>query len=362
MKFSLNTYLNLSAILLIITYSSTLASCSEKTDIPEKVKVNVFRVNESEMTAGLNYSGVIEAGSTASLSFLSMGTVKQVHVREGDKVRKGQLLAELDKETAENSMKMAKDKLKQAEDGYNRVKPMYDHGNLPEIKMVEIQTQLNQAALAAKIAEKQVKDCYIFSPMNGYIGSRRIEPGDSVLPAVPVITVMSVKKTNALISVPEKEIMKIKKGMPASVKLSRGETLNAKITDIGIMSDPLSRTYSVRAMLDNASGRLRPGMLCEVYLKSGKEKNGITIPASAITIDSEGNEFIYAADESSHTVKKIPVKSSGFSKDGIIISQGLSGNELIVREGAHKLSEGMTVEYGEEENHAPLNEQNRVLP
>lgn len=343
MIMTLKTYLR--NFLFLIISAAALCSCGDgKSGIDSPVRISAYKVQPSAEAAALNYSGIIEAGHTVNLSFLTIGTVRQVYVREGDKVKKGQLLAELDTATAEKTFQIAKDKHDQAEDGYNRAKPMYDHGNLAEIKMVEIQTARSQARLAAEIAQKHVNDCYMYAPDDGYISRRMIEPGGNAAAGMPAFTFISIDKAQAAVSVPEKEIIRIKKGMRAIVKMKDGKEYKARTADISLSANPLSRTYTVRAMIDSRNPGLLPGMLCEVSIYAGNSAPKITVPASALSIDTAGNEFVYAIDEQTMLAHKKTVRTSGFAKDGVIIESGLAGNELIAAEGAYKLDEGIKVE------------------
>lgn len=340
---ALTTYLK--HFLFLIISAAALCSCGGgQPGIDSPVRISAYRAQPSAEAAALNYSGIIEAGHTVNLSFLTVGTVRQVYVREGDKVKKGQLLAELDTATAEKTFQIAKDKHDQAEDGYNRVKPMYDHGNLPEIKMVEIQTARSQARLAAEIAQKHLDDCYMRAPGDGYISRRMIEPGGNAAIGIPALTFISIDRAQAAISVPEKEIGRIKKGMKAAVKMQDGKEYKARTSDISMSANPLSRTYTVKAMIESRNPGLLPGMLCEVSIYAANSPQKITVPASALSIDTAGNEYVYLIDEETMLAHKKKVTTSGFAKDGVIIESGLSGNELIASEGAHKLDEGMKVE------------------
>jgi RND family efflux transporter MFP subunit len=258
-------FVNLSFLICLLFI---LAGCNNSSKIIEiPLKVETFKITEASAQKGLYYSGTVEAGKNITLSFLNIGTVESVYVREGDKVKKGQILANLNSQNAKNAMDMAKEKALQAEDAFKRFQPMYEHGNLPEIKMVEIKTSKNQAELAAKIAKKNYNDCYLYAPCDGFVSESNIEPGDNIIPGKTVIKIVSVDKVYAVISVPEKEIQKIKKGMDAEVEVSENEIkLKGTVADVGVSADPFSRTYTVRILISNPTGEVLPGMLCNVYI------------------------------------------------------------------------------------------------
>lgn len=337
-------FVNLSFLVCLLFIFSGCKNSSKNIEIP--LKVETFNITQTDLKKGLYYSGTIEAGKNISLSFLAMGTVETVNVREGDKVKKGQLLANLNSQNAKNAMDMTKEKALQAEDAFKRYEPMYKHGNLPEIKMVEIKTAKNQAELAAKISEKNYNDCYLYAPCDGFVSERSIEPGDNIIPGKTVIKIVSVDKVYAVISVPEKEIQKIKKGMDGEVEVSEnGIKLKGKVTDVGVSADAFSRTYTVRILLANQASEVLPGMLCNVYILSNDVSSAIVIPATAVKVDEEGRECVYTIDSTSKKASKKYVKSNGFSQGGIIIVSGLQTGDIIAVLGVQKLDDNTLVEF-----------------
>jgi len=191
-------YNTLKPVLALITLLGLLAGCS-KNEPQEKLPVNVVaqKVSATGDQQMIAYSGTIEESNTTALSFSVVGTVACVLVSEGDYVQKGQLLAVLNDETYKNAYEMSLASQKQAEDAYKRLLPMYKNGNLPEIKLVEVETGLQQAKAATLISKKSVDDCKLYSPVNGIIGKRSIEPGMSALPNLTSISVVEIVKVFA---------------------------------------------------------------------------------------------------------------------------------------------------------------------
>ncbi len=338
-------FLKINILLLSFVFVCACGNDSKVINFP--VKVKTFKVSEGSIQTGLDYSGTIEAGQDISLSFLAMGTVEQLNVREGDKVVKGQLLAKLNSASSLNALQIAKEKSAQAEDAFRRFLPMYEHGNLPEIKMVEIKTAKTQAELAVKIAQKNLEDCSLYAPETGFVSEKSIETGDNVIPGKTVMKLVTVDKVYAVISVPEKEIQKIKRGMDALVEISEDNVkkLKGKVADVGVSANILSRTYTVRIAVTNGKAEVLPGMLCNVYISGNERVSGIIIPATAVKIDESGNGCVYVVDSGTKKVHKQNVKTEGFRKGGIIISAGLKINDLIVSEGVQKLDDNTLIEY-----------------
>ncbi len=126
-----------------------LASCQPKQEVAKNgdtaIRVKTQTVQTVTGTSGLRYSGTVEAAQTIPLSFQSTGTVEQVLVQEGDAVRKGQLLAVVNKADNQSIYNSSQASYKQAKDAYDRLKQVYDNGSLSEVKWVEMETNLKQA-------------------------------------------------------------------------------------------------------------------------------------------------------------------------------------------------------------------------
>ncbi len=135
-----------------------VCGCSEKKDTvdPLPVKVKMMQVVTELSQTGQSYAGTIEEMNGTALSFSGIGTIKQLFVHEGQMVRAGQLIGELDATSATNAHAMALATKEQAEDALERMTMLHDAGALPEVKWVEVQTQVRQARAQEQIARKDL--------------------------------------------------------------------------------------------------------------------------------------------------------------------------------------------------------------
>ncbi len=301
------------------------------------VSVEVEKIKQTNGSESIAYSGTLEESDSYPLSFSSVGTVAKVLISEGEYVKKGKLLAVLDDRTYKNSYEMASATLERAEDAYRRLKPMYDNGNLPEIKFVEVQSALQQAKAAAEIAKKSWDDCRLYSPVSGIVGKRSIDPGMNTLPNLASITIVKIEKVFAKVAVSENEISLIEKGAKATIKVPalRDAKFEGSVEEIGVVADPVAHTYKVKIGVPNPQKLIKPGMLCEVNIAKESEGSKLYVPGKAVMVNEVGKNFIYVA-ENEKAVRKY-VNVGQLLSDGIVIRGNVAENDLVIVAGQQKL-------------------------
>jgi RND family efflux transporter MFP subunit len=312
-------------------------------ELKEKIiPVKVIQIETSAMTTDRNYVGTVEESTAISLSFSLMGTVEQVFVSEGQPVRKGQALAVLNSVTAQNSLDAARASLQQAQDASDRLTKLHRNGSIPDIKFVEVETGLQQAKAMEAIARKNLDDCRLCAPVDGIVAQRAAEPGANVVPGVPAFKLVTVRRVNVAISVPENEIGRIATGQEALIEvpaLDHG-TFAGKIVLKGITANPLSHTYSVKIDVENPQAKLMPGMVCKVRLRQG-ERTAIVVPNRAVQSSHDGRHFVWLAV--GDAAQRRFVETGALADSGLTVEKGLSEGDLLIVEGAQKVSEGMKI-------------------
>lgn len=338
---------------LVLISVLALNGCSSGEDNAPKaqsdtpIKVTVQKIESFQDSANVHsYIGTIEESSSIPLSFLITGTVEKVWVVEGEHVNKGQLLAIVNNESYKNAYEAALATQKQAEDAFERLDPVYKKGSLPEVKYVELQTGLKQSTAIASIAEKNMNDTKLYAPSAGVIGRRMIEPGMSALPGSPVFNLVNIKKVKVSFPVPENEISLMKTGQKTVVQVAAlgYQKFEGKVSEIGVLSNPVSHTYTVKVELDNSDETLKPGMVCQVSVSSVDSSNRIIVPMSAVQLDGNGNKYVFIADKNSNRVQKKNVSVGNLASRGVIIEKGLAPGDLVITKGYQKINQNSTIQ------------------
>jgi RND family efflux transporter MFP subunit len=261
-------------------------------------------------------------------------------VEEGDRMKAGQIIAQLDDSKFKSAYDAALASHHQAEDAFNRLKKVYENGSLPEVDWQDIKTKKAQSKAALELSEQNLKDCKLLAPSSGIIGSIDIETGMNASPNLPVFDLLNMDVMYAKISVPENEINKIEKGQSASIIIGAlgNSKFEAVVEKMGVTANPVSRTYEVKIRLISQPENIKPGMLCDVQIFPEHHAQVFSLPINAILKDENHKNYIYTLNESNKIVSLQYVKVGQFYNNRVEIVSGLKTNDRVIISGQHKLS------------------------
>lgn len=323
---------------------AVVTGCNHRgTDVPlTRAAINVrIQTVEGSKTAGiLSYVGTIEEKSSTALSFATLGMIEKFFISEGDYVSVGQLLARLDDESARSMLVAAEATLKQAQDGYDRLKLVHDAGSLPEIQMIDIETKLQQAQSSYAIAKNNLKNCSLYAPVSGVIGKKMAEAGEYAVVGKAVLTILDISSVKVRFSVPENEISAIPSGSRSSITVSAvgNKRFEGQKIEKSVSANPISHTYPAHILLPNPQKELLPGMVCSVELyPDSAVKEAIVIPIGIIQTMADGQKFVWC--DRGGVAKRVVVTTGTARGNGVEITGGLSVGDRIVTEGYQKISE-----------------------
>jgi RND family efflux transporter MFP subunit len=341
----MKTELKILAVLILAT------SCTHKqeqlTRKEKALNVTVQTVQTTKNEALLHYSGTVEASQTIPLTFQSTGIVAKVLVEEGDIVKKGQILAVVDKADNQSIYDAAFSKYQQAKDAYDRLKSVHEKGSLTEIKWIEMETGMKHAESVVQLAKSNLEKCTMLAPDNGMIGRRNVEPGQSALMAIAPLELVKIESVFIKVSVPENEINKIHKGLKTSFSISAldGKSYEGEVTNVGIVADRISRTYRVKIDAKNPNLEIKPGMVCDVIIHTSSDKDLVLVPYQAVSKDKDGNPFVFVVSDNNKNVKKQNITIGNYRGSEIEVLGGLIAGQTIVIEGKEKLSDNSLISF-----------------
>jgi RND family efflux transporter MFP subunit len=286
-----------------------------------------------------------------------MGRVDRVLVEEGDVVTRGQALAAIESRDVAARIAQARAAVAAAramEQNALRMRERMERLHARDAaseKDLEDATAGHEAALAelaaaeegVKAAEVQLDYARIVAPFDGVVVEKRIQPGDLATPGVPLFVIDDVHRVKIEAQVPETDASRVRLGDPVRVRF-RDETLEARVTELVPAADPRSRTFTVRATVDNPDLELRPGMFARLTLAGG-ERAALTIPSRAVVRRGPlTGVFVVETGPQGDAHARLRWITLGEDRDDRVeVLTGLDAGESIVVEPVTQLSDGQPV-------------------
>lgn len=317
-----------------------------------------MEVGSVQVNGEKGFSGTVAEESGVSLSFSVTGTIRSMHVDEGQMVSRGQLVATVDgvdqagaRASAHAVTGEARAALRKAQDDYKRAKALHDAGVISESKYVSALTALqgareavNSAAALESISNKSSSDTRLTAPFSGYIAEKNAEVGQNVVPGMMVVKLVHIDKVKVKISVPEEEIDKIHRGetMMIHCTANGGANFYGKVVEKGVAADALSRTYNVSLLVDNPGHKLLPGMICNVYTSFTRGQMGIFVPANVVQLNPDNRMFVWIVKNGKATKRFITYVAD--TSQGVRVGGGLQPGDQLIVEGQQMVSENTPCE------------------
>jgi RND family efflux transporter MFP subunit len=353
----------LTSLFWIFSICILVGACSPGTKQESKVDpvpVVIGNVRHSECNQAIFVSGsVVSPDAPSVLTFLVSGKVLFVGPREGDYVKKGQRMAEVDPldyrlkvAAAAATLEQAKVGLRRAEEEHGRMKFLYDSKSLAPNDYEKFKAtldgaseQVRQATANDGLARKQLSDATLVAPIDGYVDMRGIEPGETASPGKPVFRIVRLNPVEVNVGVPETEVHRVRVGQKVVVTLPAlpGQSFEGTTRIINVSADQGTRTYMVRITVPNQKQVLKIGMVAEARIASDLKMPVMCVPSEAIVRDAQGATmvFVYYPEQQRAFSKR--VKAGALCGTEVEIKEGLSGNESIVIAGQDRLRDGIPV-------------------
>lgn len=325
-----------------------LYSCNPKEgENEDKVSTNVKtqKIVPSKGYTQYSYSGQIISDQKSTLSFLVGGMIQKMHVTEGQSVRKGELLATLNATDYQNDLLLRQASLLEAKDRYERMMGLYEKNSIPESDYIRSKAAYLSADALVKIARKKVSDTKLYAPFDGIIYRKIQRKGTIVQQGHPVYEIANLANLDIVFSVPENEINTLHIGdeVNATVTSLNNVKVKAKISSIVTVADAITRSYQVKAVINNEEGILKDGMLVTINVKTLQEETQIMVPGNAIVMSSRNVPHVFVFNSTDNRAFKKRIKVGNVHGTAVQVIQGLQGNEIIVTEGHHNLRDGNLV-------------------
>ncbi|MDE0626528.1 MAG: efflux RND transporter periplasmic adaptor subunit [Bryobacterales bacterium] len=318
------------------------------------------------------FTGFAKADVRAEFGFRVSGTVRRVHVDEGDLAAEGDLIAELDPvdfeirlREGEASLTEAKAQAVLADSEFRRAQQLYERDNVSQgefdsalAKRESAQTRVQSVEQQLQHAKQQVKYTQLRVPTGCRIVAVKVEEGESVQAGAPVVEIVTGENPQVEIAVPELVIADISPGKLARVRFSAVARRNflGRVKTVGVVPAQGLTTYPVTIELDQSWEQLvgrsglipiRPGMAVETQMQFGSDGDHMrhVVPSNAVLADG-GGKFVYvvaAGDTGAGTARRRSVETGRLVAEGIEVIQGLVDGDKVITAGLNQIRDGQPV-------------------
>ncbi|MDX1331715.1 MAG: efflux RND transporter periplasmic adaptor subunit [Robiginitalea sp.] len=327
---------------------SVIAARESKRNVP---LVTTLEIVPREFEHFLDLQGDVQTKQNVLLYPEMGGTLLKVHVKEGDAVRKGQVLAKIDDGGMASGLEQLRTQAALAETTYERQKRLWEQNIGSEIQYLQAKTTYEASVNSVKQAEAQLAKSVFVAPFSGIVDDVMQEEGSTVNPAtgMPVFRLVNLSDMYVEVDVPESYLQGVTPGKRVQIYIPvLGDSIDTKVRQTGNFINPANRTFSVEIPVPNRNGNIKPNLTARVRINDYSKEEALLIPPSAISENSVGEQYVYIASE---------VTADGFGKaekrfittglsqgDLIEVLDGIEPGDQIIMEGARRIREGQEIE------------------
>ena len=351
----------------LLAMSLVLSACTTRTaeTAPNlAVPVTVAKAEQKTVPINLTAIGTAEAFSTVSIKSQVNAILEQVHFKQGDFVKKGDLLFTLDARPYQSTLAQAQANLARdkAQEELNQVQAtryekLYAAGVAPKEQYDQMRANADaQEALvhaddaAVESAKLQLQYCTIYSPVDGRTGALQVYPGNLVKENdVPVLVVINeISPIFVDFAVPEQYLGVVKKYMSGGRLQIQATPYGDTVPETGYLTfvdnnvDNTTGTIKLKGTFPNGDHRLWPGQFSTVSLRLAEEEKAIVVPSQAVQTGAAG-DFIFVV-KPDDTAESRPVKVARQIDGESVISSGIAPGDTVVTDGQLRLIPGIKVE------------------
>lgn len=300
--------------------------------------------------AKLRFNGIVRSAQRADLAFRMNGRIINVFVEEGQQVKKGQLLAQLDPRDAKTALESARLEYKNTKVEFIRGEAIYKKTQaISKSELDVLQTRNSLAKNRLEEATRQLEYTQLNAPFDGIVGRKMVDNHVQIQANQAILTVHNIDKLEVLINIPDSVMLGELRGTKALAEISaiHDETFPLALSTYGTQADPITQTYPVVLTFEDLQGfNVLPGMTVKVvpaYSENTLQSTSIiTIPLTAVVPNNQGGQFVWLLDEQNKVQKRV-IKTGSLFSNRIVISEGLAIGDRVIIAGVSSLKENMQV-------------------
>lgn len=309
-------------------------------------------VNLAELTPGIfrhyiDLQGRVDAEENVAVTSKMPGALTRIYVKNGDAVKKGQLLAQVDDGVMLKNLAELEHQLKTAEDIYTRQKSLWDQKIGTEVQYIQAKSQKESLENSIATLKENWSQTRIYAPISGTVDMVVLKTGQAISPGIPLCNIINLSDLKVVGEVTEAYASKVRKGDEVVVFFpDLKKEINTRVSYVSKSINLNTRTFTVECSLPG-SPDYRANMIAVMKIIDYQNPNALVVPVNLVQTAEDG-EFVLVAEktgEKEATAKKVMVKQGSNYNGSVEIKSGLKKGDFVISTGFQDVNNGETVAF-----------------
>jgi membrane fusion protein (multidrug efflux system) len=346
------TFLSLTGLMALLSILVSMTGCgrsegkgeTEKNEPRTKrVKVFVITIEPTPIKDVLLLPGETEAWQDVRLASETDGVVERIDFKEGQSVRKGQLIAKVDVAVLKAALDQAEASFDLADKLYKRRKMLFERKVIAKEELDRSENERTLTVTRLRRAKVEYERGFVRSPIDGLVNHLHIDVGEFVDRGDPVADLVNVDKIKINVNVPELDVRYLRVGQKTMVTVDAfpDRQLTGTIDFVAYKADPATKTFHIRVLIDNPGRQIRPGMIARVTFLRRVIPDALVVPLFAL-IDKGGERIVFVEKDGTAYARTVSIGI--IEGDRIEIREGLEFGDHVIVSGHTEVEEGMKVQ------------------
>lgn len=310
--------------------------------------ITTLEVKDQNFTHYLELQGNVTTKELLVIYPEYSGILTQVNVKEGQRVRKGQVLARIDDGGLSQQLAQLKIQAELSKTTFERQQRLWDQKIGSEMQYLQAKSNYEAQSQAIAQLEQQVAKTLVTAPFSGTIDEVMTEQGSVVMPGqTPLMRIVNLDNMYIVTDVPEKYVANIKRNKDVLVDFPiLNKQIESKIRQVGDFIDPDNRTFKVEVSVPDMDSSIKPNLTAKLRINDYTNEQALLIPQSVISENANGEQYIYIVKErdgDQAVAEKITIETGLTQGDVIEVLDGLENGTEIILEGARSVNDGQKV-------------------
>lgn len=322
------------------------SSRAQEAPAEDIISVKVQPVKRVSLSTPVKLSGILAATDEIKLSFKTGGLIKRILVREGQPVKKGRLLAQLDLAEIKARLNQAVSGFEKAKRDLTRLEKLCADSVVTHEQFQNGKTAFDIAQSNLEITRFNFQHSSIHAPTNGRILKQLSEENELISPGTPLFIFGSSDGQWIIkVGVSDKDIIRFQLGDEAEVLFDvyRDKVFNGRVTELAAAANPMTGLFEIEVSINDQGIRLMSGFIGKVTLYPSQKKQVTLIPVASLIEGHNMNGLVYVPESENQTARKVNIKIDQILNDQLAVSEGLEDFEYVITDGAAYLQENSKI-------------------